>query len=966
VSERPGIRIRYAPSRTYTNTQNNYVGAQDTAGRRGTLPTFTDANTRHVAITGDDAAAGTAAAPYRTIQNGLDNLGGAFVYVLIQDSGVYRERPTINFAAGGAGGIYAADGETPTINPLHGAVDGTYGARISGRTQFSAGARPATFYYVSKDGNDGTGARGDDTKPFLTWQAALNDGARIANDTIEGVDDGIYDENLLVQTVAVTLQAADGNIPTIRGVAAIPGNGMIDLRVDASIYGINFVMPFDDSTNGDVIGNAGSGGNIDLSVYDCSFKNGGVAVRFTGGGACDIYHSYFDDQWASACLFQSTGAPFAGSCTVAVHNCVFERQCNNYDGIGTEVGGIDITPIDPALWCTAVITECTFRDISGKAGIYLAYSTNAGAGAITIQRCLFEENRTDKEACWGVHAVGSIRGATQLIEDCTFRNLGGGAYRSQQGAAAALGTQIIRRCFAWNCSSESPTYATYQFGGTTGGEELDTLALTVESCLSVGATGRGFALRCEAAGPATTAYLTSCVAMNSEDYSFHLATGGVHNVSYELSGCSEKSINERALDASGVGGGGTVLVIYSVFAGINVGAITTQRGYRNMDPLYLLDAPGAENPAPSVAGPCMQRNIGNRNIGIDAVVFEVTGANNDFVIDGLTFRGGTENSYDGVLMASGIANQITVRYCTFIDQYAIGSFLYSQTIIDKCEFQTKGTGISASELGGIVRRCVGYKCGSAFLVRGATLLTVNNNSAYGCGYGQYDIAVEQSAAQKNNVYSDNGVDYRGDNAQDYSCIGTIEGEGTVTNGTRLNPLFRNVTDGDLRLQTIEEGFDFNSPAKGLADDTDDAGAFSFTYGAVALTWTTVDLDANAGDPVLAYHNPTKLMRQLVPIKLAQGETNDGGFYSEAPAYRTEWTFLWDKGAAFPPAQLTDLEQVYITGEGECQLSFDDGATWIPVRVARKQKFVYTELKGATYSNDDLPTPLAKLTFRESA
>ncbi len=39
------IQVRYNPSRTYPGTQqNNYVGAQTTAGQRGTLPTFTDAN----------------------------------------------------------------------------------------------------------------------------------------------------------------------------------------------------------------------------------------------------------------------------------------------------------------------------------------------------------------------------------------------------------------------------------------------------------------------------------------------------------------------------------------------------------------------------------------------------------------------------------------------------------------------------------------------------------------------------------------------------------------------------------------------------------------------------------------------------------------------------------------------------------------------------------------------------------
>ena len=153
MAARDPIRIRYNPSRTYVNTQNNYVGAQDTAGRRGTLPTFTDLNTRYVAKTGSDSGAGTSADPYLTIQHGLNNIAGAFLYVVVQDSGIYRENLSIAIAGGSPSGLYAADGETPTVSPIHGASPGTFGARATGRIQFSGGAYPSTFYFVSKAGN---------------------------------------------------------------------------------------------------------------------------------------------------------------------------------------------------------------------------------------------------------------------------------------------------------------------------------------------------------------------------------------------------------------------------------------------------------------------------------------------------------------------------------------------------------------------------------------------------------------------------------------------------------------------------------------------------------------------------------------------------------------------------------------------------------------------------------------------
>lgn len=72
MAQHPKLKFLHSPSRTYPSlAQGNYVGAQSTAGRRGTLPTFTDGNSYFIAKTGSDANAGTAAAPKLT-------LGGLF------------------------------------------------------------------------------------------------------------------------------------------------------------------------------------------------------------------------------------------------------------------------------------------------------------------------------------------------------------------------------------------------------------------------------------------------------------------------------------------------------------------------------------------------------------------------------------------------------------------------------------------------------------------------------------------------------------------------------------------------------------------------------------------------------------------------------------------------------------------------------------------------------------------------
>ena len=67
----------------------------------------------------------------------------------------------------------------------------------------------------------------------------------------------------------------------------------------------------------------------------------------------------------------------------------------------------------------------------------------------------------------------------------------------------------------------------------------------------------------------------------------------------------------------------------------------------------------------------------------------------------------------------------------------------------------------------------------------------------------------------------------------------------------------------------------------------------------------------------------------------------------------------------PDEQVTDLEAIFTTGDGECQISFDGGLTFQPVRVVRSAGFEFTELGELPYSTDEVPTPVRELTFRES-
>ena len=86
------FRFQGAPVTTNTRTITNQVGPDSGSTTTRSLPVFTDANTIYVALTGSDAAAGTSAAPKRTISTACYTaFSTARPYVVVKDSGEYVE-----------------------------------------------------------------------------------------------------------------------------------------------------------------------------------------------------------------------------------------------------------------------------------------------------------------------------------------------------------------------------------------------------------------------------------------------------------------------------------------------------------------------------------------------------------------------------------------------------------------------------------------------------------------------------------------------------------------------------------------------------------------------------------------------------------------------------------------------------------------------------------------------------------
>ena len=133
------IQINHSPLTEYSgNAQINFPGAQNVAGKRGTLPNFSNSNSLFVSKTGSDSNAGTALAPKLTLNGAMNAaVNTSIQYICILDSGLYNEGLTTQYTQAQLPnflGIYAADGQTPTFTLIRGAIPGTYGAGNAART----------------------------------------------------------------------------------------------------------------------------------------------------------------------------------------------------------------------------------------------------------------------------------------------------------------------------------------------------------------------------------------------------------------------------------------------------------------------------------------------------------------------------------------------------------------------------------------------------------------------------------------------------------------------------------------------------------------------------------------------------------------------------------------------------------------------------------------------------------------
>jgi hypothetical protein len=518
-------------------------------------------------------------------------------------------------------------------------------------------------------------------------------------------------------------------------------------------------------------------------------------------------------------------------------------------------------------------------------------------------------------------------------------------------------TIVMQGSVALYCSKLTPT-----LGDIALANSFVAVGTRFVNCVFVGSKFSGISSPTSFGSVGVTSGMVNCAFLNCGSYGYRGLAGLP-----QMFSCLEAN--------SGVNSATFATLNYCVFktAGLN---LNIGSGVRQLtDPLFLGTATGVENTAISASSPAINANLfGTQivNIGPLNPTLRITQTNAQFVVDGLIFDG-DKFFTDGILVDNGLQvspatllRNVVISHCTFTGLAGQAIASARADVVDCIGTSLNGHLVNMTEPGGRALRVVGQNCAGAAILVGSSTLTVRHCTAYGCEYGQFDTGLDPATQLADNVFCGNAVlDYQGSGVQDFSLICRISPTASLTNGTSLDPLFRDTSIPDLRIQTVETGFPFNSPAKLLASDGKDAGAYDFTYGALVETWTTVSFATGAGNSNLAYRNPEHVVRTVQPLKLSEGDTFGGVTFSTAPAFKTEHKLTWDPDVNMPTAQIADLVLIYTTGDGECGLSFDGGIVFIAVRILRSTALERTEIEGAFYSDDTLPTPVREMLFRES-
>lgn len=336
-----------------------------------------------------------------------------------------------------------------------------------------------------------------------------------------------------------------------------------------------------------------------------------------------------------------------------------------------------------------------------------------------------------------------------------------------------------------------------------------------------------------------------------------------------------------------------------------------------------------------------------------------------YLVNGLTFKGPISGA--GALGSDyGVA--FTAQYCTFNGLGTYGLRVTNGTAVQNCLFATNGHAVRSNAASVSVAGSIGSACTGAFVVNYGQGLQADHNTAFQCQYGIYELPSATGGVITNTILNGSALyDYSGPGTLSYCCVSTIDpasGGALDPNSLSVDPLFFAPMSFDLRLQTPAIGSFYTSPAIGADNAGGNMGALAYTYGPATTVWMTLDFGAQDvyGN---YYRNPDRVVRKELPIKLAEGDRENGAIFSVAATFKREYEFTWEQNTNdMPQAQVVDMLNMFTSWTNELQVDFGLGQGWVPGYFARQNGFEWTDMTGY-YSDSAQPTPVRSLTIREA-
>ena len=846
-------------------------------------------------------------------------------YVVYEDSSIYNESLYANlpYDIFGFSGIYANDdgvnSQTPVIQYQKGALPGTYGVGNSLFVQITG----TPDYYVSKTGNDSNA--GTSGSPFKTLQHAINSlSGSGGRGMVQVLDSGVYQEDLVMRTFTVYLTSATGQTPTILAYGRSGTSINNTAASSASItYISNFILDGGGSA-GVFYGIAGATGTNAgmMHCWDCTIKN------------------------------------YAAMASAAMTTNIDLQRCSM-----TVIGSLSVATTGSYSTTINMLSCYLITDLS-PTGSQLALGYGSG-GTLTIKGCTFQNCNLGGLPSGGFTSNATIITLTGNLFNNASSFLGG----TSAGNIVTLTNNVIfNGNLTFNISNAvmklylfnnlQYAYTGFSQGFLFNPVGTGSISGWAENCVSMGNNAVNFAGVLGSGSPSLSLTLQNCTSLNATTAGYSSPAGIT----------AQYCIDSGSVTAS-TGG------MAYIFSRTNAAVVSTVLGNEN---ITLLPSDAGFLNGPSQGLDC----------GFDWPIWWIKmGGFSTIEFNGLTFSTAsypglssmiTANQECGIFQVSSYSPTSVLNklnYCSFV---GLGTYGFSGLGM-KAQFNFFNTNGNAYKLIGQLSQFnynVGWNCGGAFVCQFGFSSTINNNSSYSCAWGEYDAPWSNFSKNSNNIYSVSGsYDYSGNSILSYACVGTLDPKtlGSLDiNSTRLNPLYRNPIGGDLRLQAIDAGYYFNSPACGTGTAGADMGAFSFfTYNNGSISWTLIDfsLTDSVGPATGPYRNPDVVNFHDTPFHLAEGDMENGVPYSVFSATKTDIEMTWNESSnPMPTAQVLALKAMFENvGTGTqpnnaIQIDLGDGVGFRPAYFVRSQGFEYTAMTGG-YSDSMVPTPVKEIVVR---